>query len=70
MIYKCWKLRSRFLRVMIRNDFKGDIYVEYVIVKVVNRLYVFRLLKCVRVMLEDMFKVYIFNVRLILKYVV
>ena len=48
---------------MIRNDLKGDTHVEYVIAKAANRLHALRLLKRVRVMPEDMLKVYTCNVR-------
>ena len=53
---------------MIRNDRKGDTHVEYVIAKAANRLHALRLLKRVRVMPEDMLKVYSCNVRSTLKY--
>ena len=53
---------------MIRNDRKGDTHVEYVIAKAANRLHALRLLKRVRVMPEDMLKVYTCNVRSTLKY--
>ena len=54
--------------MIISDDLKWNAHVEYVIAKTAKRLYTLRLLKSAGVMPNDILKVYLCNVRSVLKY--
>lgn len=71
--YMCCKEVERvgtckLLGVIIIDDLKWNVHVEYVIAKAAKRLFALRLLKRGGVMPKDILKVYLCNVRSVLEY--
>lgn len=63
-----WVGTQKFLAVMTSNDLKWNNHIENAIANAIKGLYALRLLKRAGIMLEDMLKVYMCNIRSLLEY--